>query len=249
MNRAFWQPNHRVRLATVGVVLLGLALMAPGQTPRAISDWKRPLIAARDGQDVTALQKLTATPSPAGHEGSPPLEFRLALAYSYLSEVHLEKGNKPDAAKAAREGINLARKAIEMLPKNAESHWLLGTLCGQVIPANVLSGLSFGQCARDEIETALRLNPQLPEGYLARGVGNYYLPPAFGGGLEKAEQDFRKAAELAPGWADAHLWLGLVSRRRGAIAEARQHLTTAQRLAPDRAWIRQQLEKTPKPTP
>lgn len=249
MNEALWRPNRRVWLALQGLALLSLAQIALAQTPHAIPAWKRPLVAARDGQDVAALQRFATTPPSANQAGSPPAEFRRALAYSYLSEVHLEKGNKPDAASAAREGMALARKAIELLPKDAESHWLLGTLCGQVIPANVLAGLSFGQCARDEVETALRLNPQLAEGYLARGVGNYYLPPAFGGGLEKAEQDFRKAAELAPGWADAHLWLGLVSRRRGAVAAARQQLTTAQRLAPARAWIRQQLEKTPQPAP
>jgi tetratricopeptide (TPR) repeat protein len=156
-------------------------------------------------------------------------------------------GNKAEAAAAAKQGVALLRQAVPQKPDDAEYRRLLGTLCGQVIPASPLSAFSFGRCALDEIETALRLNPRLAEAYLSRGVGNYYLPPAFGGGLEKAERDVAHAIELSPTSPDAHLWMGLILRRQGKLEKAREHLDTAARLAPDRDWIKSQLAKTPLP--
>ena len=60
----------------------------------------------------------------------------------------------------------------------AEHHRILGTLCGQVIPGNVLAGLKYGRCALDSINKAIELDPKSAIAYVSRGVGNYYLPAA-----------------------------------------------------------------------
>ena len=122
---------------------------------------------------------------------------------------------------------------------------MLGTLCGQAIPANVLLALRYGRCASESIEKALELDPKSAQAYVSRGVGNYYLPPAFGGGLELAEQDFRKAILLDPKLAEAHLWLGIALRKAGNPAEARAAIARSLALNRNRVWARQQLEKTP----
>lgn len=244
--------TRRFLLLRAAVTGVATGFLCHGQNRRESepSSWKAPLLAARDRQDT---EHLDSAASGRQRGTSAPDSFSAtyvqALASSYLAEVYLEQGKKPDAAAAAERGIRLAREALRLQPKDAEHHRLLGTLCGQVIPANLLSAVSYGQCAREEIETALRLDPHLAEAYLGRGVGNYYLPPAFGGGVEKAIADFRKAAELAPQSGDVQLWLGLALRKQGNPAAARQHLERAQSLSPSRAWIRQQLEKTPVPSP
>ena len=81
--------------------------------------------------------------------------------------------------------------------------------------------------------------------YVARGVGNYYLPAQLGGGAKGAIPDFRKALELDPKNAEAYLWLGLSLRKEGRDADARQAFTKALELNPNRAWTKQQLDKTP----
>ena len=58
--------------------------------------------------------------------------------------------------------------------------------------------------------------------YLSHGVGNYYLPQAFGGGIDLAIKDFRRAIELNPKNADAWLWLGVALRRSNQPAEAQK---------------------------
>jgi tetratricopeptide (TPR) repeat protein len=205
------------------------------------------LESARDSQDRAALARLigeyTAAAEPS--EKDPEAHYRVALASSYLAEVALELRDRKQAQQAAAAGIRAAERAIALKPAVAEYHRVLGTLCGQVIPANVLAGLTYGTRARDAIARALERDPRSPHAYLARGVGHYYLPAAFGGGIDPALADFRKAIELDPKSADAHLWLGLALRKSGRNGEARKAFARSLELNPRRVWAKQQLEKTP----
>jgi tetratricopeptide (TPR) repeat protein len=202
---------------------------------------------ARDRQDLAALERLAAAGATAAEKAphDAGAQYRAALAASYYAEVALETGDKPRAQRAAEAGVKAAERAVALKPDTAEHHRLLGTLCGQVIPANVLAGLSYGKRARDAVNRALELDPKSAQAWLAHGVGNYYLPSALGGGIPLAVADFRKAVELDAASADAWLWLGLGLRRQKSNAEARRAFTKALELNPNRRWAKQQLEKTP----
>lgn len=206
-----------------------------------------PLETARDRQDRPALEKqiseLSAAAQKAPHDAE--AQYRVALAASYLAEVSLEMRDKNQAQRAADSGIQAAGRAIAINSRNAEYYRVMGTLCGQVIPASVLSAFSYGKRAREAIDKALELDPKSSRAYLARGVGNYYLPDALGGGASLAVPDFRKAADLDPSSAEPYLWLGLALRKEHHNAEARQSFEKAMRLDPARTWIKLQLEKTP----
>ena len=202
---------------------------------------------ARDRQDsawITAqIVKLNASAAKAGSDAK--ANYELALAQSYQAEIAMEKGDKRASAAAAESGIGPARKAVAAQDSNAEYHRILGTLCGQIIPANVLAGLKYGRCAMDEVSRAIELNPKSAENYLSRGVGNYYLPPSFGGGVEKAIEDFDKALSINAKLAEAHLWKGIALRKSGKNTEARKSLAKALELNPKRVWAKTQFEKTP----
>lgn len=202
---------------------------------------------ARDSQDRARLEKIAADWSEEA--GKKPddaqAQYRVAEAYSALATVALELKDRNQARLAAEAGIRAAEKAVALAPGNAEYHRMLGTLCGQVIPANLLAGLKYGRCAMDSINTALKLNPKSALAYVSRGIGNYYLPPAMGGGVELAVQDFEKASALDPKLDEAQLWLGIALRKAGRNAEARKAFERSLQLNPQRAFARQQLEKTP----
>jgi tetratricopeptide (TPR) repeat protein len=206
-----------------------------------------PAEAARNRQDRDALEQLLGKETVAADAKAKDAasQYRAALTASYAAEVALELREKDAAKNAAETGIRYAERAIALDGRNSEYHRVLGTLCGQVIPANVLAGLRYGRRAQEAIEKAMELNPKSPQTYLARGVGNYYLPALMGGGPEKAIQDFRKAIQLDEKLADARLWLGLALRKLNRNVEARQAFTESLRLNPHRAWAKQQLEKTP----
>lgn len=207
----------------------------------------RELEQARDRQDRAALEKIVASfDAAAGKQGNDAqAQYMLALADSVLAEVATELKDKNGGRVAAEAGIKAAEKAVALKPDVAEHHRILGTLCGQVIPANVLAGLKYGRCAMDSINKAIELDPKSPLGYVSRGVGNYYLPSAFGGGAELALKDFQKAIQLDPKLAEAHLWMGIALRKLNRNGEARSALNKALQLNPDRVWTKQQLEKTP----
>lgn len=202
---------------------------------------------ARDRQDSAALERLAGEQAAAAEKNpkDAQAQYRAALAHSYLAEVALELRDRGRAKDAAEAGIRLARQAVALAPNNAEHHRLLGTLCGQVIPANVMAGMKWGRCAQEEINKALELDPRSSAAVVGRGVGNFYLPPMFGGGVDKAIADFEKAIQLNPKSAEAHLWLGIALRKANRAAEARRAFEKSLELNPNRVWTKQQLDKTP----
>ncbi|HYZ84248.1 MAG TPA: hypothetical protein VE621_07585, partial [Bryobacteraceae bacterium] len=185
------------------------------------------LQSARDRQDQTELTKLAqARAAEAAQKTSDPsILIAHAVAESTLAEVALELKDKPTAAAAAERGIASAERAISLKPNVAEYYRVRGTLCGQIIPANVLKGLKYGRCAQESIEKAVSLDPKSADAYLSRAVGNYYLPASFGGGPEVALQDVDKAISLDEKLAEAYLWKGLILRKAGRNGEARAALT------------------------
>jgi tetratricopeptide (TPR) repeat protein len=221
------------------LVLLIAGLMA-GAAPS-------PLEMARDQQDRGALQNLVNDYSAAAAKApnDAGAQYMAALASSYLAEVALEVRDRKQAEQVAVRGVKLAERAVALKPETAEYYRVLGTLCGQVVPANVLTGLSYGKRAQEAINKAVEKDPKSAGVYVARGVGNYYLPAALGGGLELAIADFRKALLLDARNAEAYLWLGLSLRKENKNAEARQAFGKSLELNPNRIWVKQQLDKTP----
>jgi tetratricopeptide (TPR) repeat protein len=224
---------------TVPLLALSLALRLT-----ASGEWE----SARDRQDRPALEKY-AIEAAAAAEKSPKdadMQYRAAVAASYAAEVALEVRDKEKAQKSAEAGIKAVERAMALKPGTAEYYRMLGTLCGQAAAGgSMMTILSYGKRAKEAINKALELDPSSARNWLARAVGNYYLPPALGGGPDVAIADIKKALELDPKSADAYLWLGLSLHKAHRNAEARQAFQKSLELNPHRVWAKQQLEKTP----
>jgi len=205
------------------------------------------LIKARDHQDRSALEKLASDARTAADKqpNDPAAQYRLALAQSYAAEVAIEMRDKAAAKNDAQAGMDAAGKAVNLKPDSAEYQRVLGTLCGQMVSSSSLAGLKYGKCALDAVNKAIELDPKSSMAYVSHGVGNYYLPAAFGGGIDLAVKDFRKAIELNPKNSDAWLWLGVALRRSNQPGEAQKAFERCLELNPNRVWAKQQLEKTP----
>jgi len=134
---------------------------------------------------------------------------------------------------------------VDLKPDSSEYNRILGTLCGQAISSAGFAGLRHGKCALDSIDKAVQLDPKSSDAHLAHGVGMYYLPSAFGGGIDTAIRDFRQAIALNPNSADAWLWLGIALRKENQPAEGRKAIEKSLQLNPNRLWAKQQLAKTP----
>jgi len=228
------------KLALPGLAIAGAVLLAaPARTPAE---------QALDRQDRLALERLVQQAEEAAQKGpaDPAAQYNLAAVSSTMAQLAMELGDKAAVRQVAQSGIQAARKALAAKPNSAEYHRILGTLCGQIIPADLLAALRYGRCALDSLNKAVQLDPNSPMVWLSRGVGNYYLPPAFGGGVDTAIKDLQKALELDPRLADGHLWLGIALRKAKRNEEARRAIAKSLELNPGRVWARQQLEKTPR---
>ena len=216
----------------------------------ASPSWNSDLQQARDAQDRTRLDHITVYFSSAAEKqtNDAQVQYQAALASSTMAEVATELHDKAQARTASEAGMKFAERALALKAGAAEYHRILGTLCGQAAAAaGGLGALKYGRCALDEVNKAVELEPKASLNYVSRGIGNYYLPAAFGGGVELAVKDFEKAIELDARSADAHLWLGIALRKLNREAEARKALAKAVELNPARVWAKQQLEKTPAP--
>jgi tetratricopeptide (TPR) repeat protein len=205
-----------------------------------------PLEVARDKQDRAALTEMAgqAAAAAAKSPNDAEAQYRAALANCYLAEVAIELRDRKAGRQLAEQGIRFAEKTVAMKPGNAEYYRVLGTLYGQAI-TDIMSGLSYGPKAKDAINKAVEKAPKSSMMYVARGVGNYYVPAQLGGGAKLSIPDFQKAIELDPGNAEAWLWLGLSLRKENRDPEARQAFAKSLELNPNRLWAKQQLEKTP----
>ncbi|HZL56597.1 MAG TPA: tetratricopeptide repeat protein [Bryobacteraceae bacterium] len=202
----------------------------------------------RDKQDRPALERGAGAlhDAAAKSPNDATAWYRSAIAYSYLAEVAYEQHDKGSSERAAEAGVRDADKAIALNPKNADYYRVLGTLCGQVIPANPIMGaLAYGKRAKEALDKAIEMDPKSSKAHVAHGVGFYYLPASFGGGPENAMKDYRQAIALDPKNAEAYLWLGIALGKEHQNAQAREALSKSLQLDPERSWTKQQLEKIP----
>ncbi len=201
---------------------------------------------ARDRQDRAMLQQMIGqlTAAAANAPNDADAQARAALACSYLAEVMIEQHERKPARQVAEQGMKFGEKAVALKPASADNYRVLGTLYGQAI-TDIMSGLSYGAKAKDALAKAMERAPKSSAVWVAHGVGNYYLPAQLGGGAAQASADFRKAIELDGKNSEAYLWLGVSLRKENKDAEARQALTKALKLNPNRVWVKQQLDKTP----
>jgi len=204
-----------------------------------------PLETARDLQDRPTLEKLVGEYSAAAVKSptDADAQYRLALACSYQAEVAIEQHDKKAGQQAAERGIKAGEKAVSLNSNSAEYYRVLGTLYGQAI-VDIPSGLNYGAKAKEAINKAVEKAPKSSAMYVARGVGNFYLPAMLGGGPKPAIDDFKKAIELDPNNAEAYLWLGVSLHKDNRGAEARKAFEKSLSLNPKRVWTKQQLDKT-----
>src|SRR5579864_9849867 len=123
--------NGKSQRCEVRMWTLFLAAFLAAPPPAALQS-------ARDQQDRAALQKIVDESAAAAAKAPNDAEaqYRMALASSYLAEVALELKDKKLAEQAAVRGVQAAEQAVSLKPDTAEYYRILGTLCGQVVPAN-----------------------------------------------------------------------------------------------------------------
>lgn len=122
------------------------------------------------------------------------------------------------------------REGVARIEKVAQS--------GNSADAHLLAGVTLLQLneferARRDLESALRLDPKLPNIYTLTGTARDKT-----GDPKAAEAAFREALKINPDDFDANLYLGAILYKRRELAEARPYLERALRIDPKNSMAR-----------
>lgn len=185
----------------------------------------KPLVPANPLFPAVTRETAEALASQAASD--PETALRAAAAYVFLVE-HTDypppaPPQDPDSAgpeprperfskaRDAARGRAMAELAVKGRPDDGVAHYLLAYLAGLCAEANPWNGLDLVPVIEQEALHASRLNPAVDYGGPDRALGWLYLrapgPPLSLGDSEKALKHFRRAVELAPGYAENRLGL------------------------------------------
>lgn len=123
---------------------------------------------------------------------------RIAMAYPkdwhaqyYAALAYIELANqspKKQIDNLCDRAAEYLKKAQLIRPEESENHVLSAYLLSVRINVNAMfRGASMGRESKEQLDLALRLNPNNPRAHYIRGMGVYYTPTAFGGGKKKAK--------------------------------------------------------------
>ncbi len=171
--------------------------------------------------------------------GSPVYFYQLARVDSYLVESYAARHENKPAEQALEEAITAVQHSIGLDDKSADAHSLLADLYGRKIGlGGFLAGPRFGPKIVAENKKALELAPGNPRVYASLGRQYFYAPKMFGGDINKAIENFRKATQLDPSSDEDFVWLAIACRKNGNAANAEKALQQAVQLNPRSAFAK-----------
>ncbi len=153
------------------------------------------------------------------------LDNFLALAQVCFIWGDVRARTAADKLEAYEQGRQAAKRAAELAPRNALAHFWYATNAGRWGQTRgVLRSLFLLPTVKEEMETALQLDPKLTAAYSLAGTVYYEVPAFVGGDLDRSEQLFRKGLELDPRFTGIRVGLAKTLIKKGRIPEARREL-------------------------
>jgi tetratricopeptide (TPR) repeat protein len=133
-------------------------------------------------------------------------------------------GSEADRRKDLENGIDAGRKAATIQPNRPEGHfWTAANMGALADSFGARQGLKYRKTIKDELETALRLDPAFMDGSADRALGRWYfkVPRLFGGDRKLSEEHLRKSLTYNPNGTTSHFFLGELLQDEGRTDEAR----------------------------
>jgi tetratricopeptide (TPR) repeat protein len=137
-------------------------------------------------------------------------------------------------------GIDAGRKAVALAPNRPEGHfWIAANMGALAESFGLRAGLKYRKPIRDELETALRLDPAFQQGSADRALGRWYakVPGLFGGSKKLAEEHLRASLKYNENDIASHFFLAEVLLDDGRKDEARAELRKVLEAPLDPDWM------------
>ena len=219
-------PSARILLVVASLVLAPSSAL--GQSP---VESARALV-ARYHEDPGRIDRARALLE-AALARDRQVDTMVMLAYVHFLFGDVRATTIEDKLAAYDRGREIAKRAVELAPKNPEAHVWYGINAGRWgLTKGVMRSLFLLPTVRQEVDTTLELDPRNLRALALSGNVFLEVPGLFGGDRAKAEQQFRKALEIDPHFTVARVDLARVLIATARSAEARREL---QRVVDERA--------------
>ncbi len=161
------------------------------------------------------------------------VDTMVMLAYVHFLYGDVRATTTEDKLAAYDRGREIAKRAVELAPRNPEAHVWYGINAGRWgLTKGVMRSLFLLPTVRQEVDTTLELDPRNLRALALSGNVFLEVPGLFGGDRAKAEQQFRKALEIDPHFTVARVDLARVLIATARYVDARREL---QRVVDERA--------------
>ncbi len=150
-------------------------------------------------------------------------------------------GHAPASERRAflENGIEAGRNAVAAQPNRAEGHFWMAANMGTLAESfGLRQGLKYRKPVKEELETALRLDPGFQQGSPDRALGRWYfrVPGLFGGSRKQAEVHLRASLKYNPNSTASHFFLAELLLDAGRKDEARAELQQVLDAPHDPVW-------------
>jgi len=199
------------------LLLLALAAPTPAQSPfeearQLVASYHTDLNRLDRARDL--LENLLKTDR--------QVEAMILLSRIYFLWGDVRATSTEEKLQAYDRGREIGKRAVELAPKNPESHFWYATNTGRFGQTKgVFRSLFLLPTVKQELEIILELNPKHLGAHAL--AGNVELAGPWGD-LEKAEEHFRKGLKLDPHYTVLRVDLARLLIKRGKYDEARKEL-------------------------
>jgi tetratricopeptide (TPR) repeat protein len=145
----------------------------------------------------------------------------------------------PERRAFLENGIEAGRKAVAAQPNRVEGHFWIAANMGTLAESfGLRQGLKYRKPVKEELQTALRLDPAFQQGSADRALGRWYfkVPGLFGGSRKQAEDHLRASLKYNPNSTASHFFLAELLLDAGRKAEARAELQQVIDAPHDPVW-------------
>jgi tetratricopeptide (TPR) repeat protein len=211
---------RRVRLAAL-LMLLGLTPAAAlAQSP---AESARVLV-SRYHEDPTVIDR-ARDQLEAALARDRQVDTMVMLAFVHFLYGDVRATTVEDKLASYDRGREIARRAVELAPRNPEAHVWYGINTGRWgLTKGVMRSLFLLPTVRQEVDTTLELDPRNLRALALSGNVFLEVPSLFGGDRAKAEQQFRRALEIDPHFTVARVDLARTLIAGSRHADARREL-------------------------
>lgn len=200
-------------------VLLLLALAAPALAQSPVEEARQ--LAATYHTDVSRLDRARDLLENV-LKSDRQVEAMILLSRIYFLWGDVRASSTEERLHAYDRGREIGKRAVELAPKNAESHFWYATNTGRFGQTKgVLRSLFLLPTVKQELEIVFELNPKHLGAHALAGNVELAIP---WGDLDKAEEYLRKGLKLDPHYTLLRVDLARLLIKRGKYDEARKEL-------------------------